>query len=156
MYSVLNKGVPILVIEAQPRAGGQVGTTSPNGYRFGFRVEDKETLARLEQELTQLRKSYLLSPYFGVDYDVSLHNPNSNLEDSQDTTDVVMNEAEEGLVIDSTEHDVNASKGDAYARYLVDPAAHSVDKQITFCEALGLATEELPAGGSLQKLWHAL
>jgi len=124
---------PALVIETTPQSGG---------YILGFRVDPKEKLLEMQQEIQSLHATYSTSPIFGIDFSVEEKaKPLSELKVPQQVEDVEIVDEEEAH--------------DALTAYYAE-SNKSSDREPTFSETLGLAVEKPPEGFTLEQLWSVL
>ncbi|CAN0410169.1 unnamed protein product [Ascophyllum nodosum] len=123
---------PALVVETSKNSGG---------YILGFRLDPKEQLERVRQELSSLHEVHAANPILGVDYQEEHTAPamqSRAVTVTEDDVDVISTAEEEGL--------------DAFAAYFAEPNK-ACDKEVVFDADLGLAVESLPSGASTQSLW---
>lgn len=121
---------PALVMETSAQSGG---------YILGFRIDPKEKLMELLQEIQSLHATYSTNPIFGIDFSVEEKpKPLSELKVPQQVEDVE-------IVDDEEAHD-------ALTAYYAE-SNKSSDREPMFSSELGLAVETPPDGLSLEKLW---
>lgn len=124
---------PALVIETTQKSGG---------YILGFRIDPKEKLQQVLQEVQSLFFTYRSSPIFGVEFSVE-----EQPEDLEHRT--IPQEEEDANIVDDEELQ------DSLAAYYADPDKER-DREPVFNEEIGLAVEKLPDDGSvtsLSQLW---
>jgi len=123
---------PALVIETTPSSGG---------YVLGFRVDPKEKLTELYQEVSSMHTTFSANPIFGVEF--SLQEQPKALEQLK----VPMRE-EDVTIVDDEAHD-------AFTAYYAE-SNKSSDREAVFSNSLGLAIEKPPEGFTTSQLWAVI
>lgn len=123
---------PALVIET---------TAASGGYVLGFRIDPKEKLKELFQEMTSMYRTFSTTPIFGVDF--TLQEQPKALEQLK----VPMKEEDVTIVDDEAQ--------DAFTAYYAE-SHKSTDREPVFSSSLGLAIEKPPEGFSTAQLWAVL
>jgi len=123
---------PALVIETSPSSGG---------YVLGFRIDPKEKLKELFQEMTSMHSTFTNNPTFGVEF--SLQEQPKALEQLK-----VPMKQEDVTIVDDDGHD-------AFTAYYAE-SNKSVDREPVYSSSLGLAIEKPPEGYTTAQLWAVL
>lgn len=119
------------------------------GYILGFRLDPEEKLDALLQETSKFLQLFSSSPIYGVDF--SVETPTST-----SAPDIVAPKVEEDVDIVEDEADNHVA-----AYYLDSGADGDLENangasNLGFDQRLGLATENMSNGMSLESLWRVI
>ncbi|XP_046399282.1 Bardet-Biedl syndrome 5 protein homolog isoform X2 [Ischnura elegans] len=121
---------------------------SSGGYVLGFRIDPRERLEQVLEELTSLFVSYSRRPNYGVEYVKEDGKQKEMSKDDYLKTDFG------GEDLESVEEIQKFSN--AYSAYLADGHAIGKSREPIYSKELGLAIEKPPDGFTLKSLWEII
>eukprot|EP00941_MAST-03F_sp_MAST-3F-sp1_P003669 g3669.t1 len=133
-----------LVIETSKQSGA---------YVLGFRIDPKEKLQEVYQELHRLHEAYSLDPVFGIDCEAE------EIAPVDEEAEILRAEAEAAMMRrneDTVEILEDDGGQDTFAVYFADNAGGTGSKEPVFDHTLGLAVEKLPGDLTISKLWSVI
>ncbi|XP_071449308.1 BBSome complex member BBS5 [Hetaerina americana] len=119
------------------------------GYVLGFRIDPKERLEQVLEELSSLLVSYSRRPNYGVEF----IKESTEGKQKELTKDDYFKSEFGSEDIDSVEEDKFSN---AYSAYLADGHATGKSREPIYSKELGLAIEKPPDGFTLKSLWEVI
>uniref|UniRef100_A0A914YKB2 BBSome complex member BBS5 PH domain-containing protein n=1 Tax=Panagrolaimus superbus TaxID=310955 RepID=A0A914YKB2_9BILA len=126
-----------LVIETSVQSGE---------YILGFRIDPEDRLEIVCKTIQALHAAYLASPIFGVQYRREIQKlPQEHIVNVEDATAAEQDDTEE--------EKQQQTRIDAFAAYFSEGTEGSDKRPITYSETLGVATEQIKHGFTIEDLW---
>uniref|UniRef100_A0AC34FCK3 Bardet-Biedl syndrome 5 protein n=1 Tax=Panagrolaimus sp. ES5 TaxID=591445 RepID=A0AC34FCK3_9BILA len=126
-----------LVIETSVQSGE---------YILGFRIDPEDRLEIVCKTIQALHAAYLASPIFGVQYRREIQKlPQEHIVNVEDATAAEQDDTEE--------EKQQQTRIDAFAAYFSEGTEGSDKRSITYSETLGVATEQIKPGFTIEDLW---